>query len=301
MRINNFGYLIKEGVKSVFTHGFMSFAAICVTVACLLIVGVFASVMYNLNIMVEELNQTNEILVYIDENMPDSEAESMETEIRAVDNVLYADFVSREQALEDFIKEHNNDPVFSGLDASTFRHRVVVILEDNALMKETIADIAKIHGVAYDGSEPAITAHYELAEGFSMIQNLLEVVFMLVLAVLLVVALLIISNTVKMAMYSRQNEIAIMKMVGATNGFIRLPFIVQGFLLGMTGAGLAFAAEWWLYDAMVAKLNVMDTLNMLDFVPFERLLVPMVFTFGAAGLFVGIVGSWSSIRKFLNV
>jgi cell division transport system permease protein len=100
MRINNFGYLVKEGIKGIFTHGFMSFAAICVTVACLLIVGVFASVMYNVNIMVEDLNQTNEILVYIDEKLPDSQAQSMETEIRALDNVLSAKFKSREQALE---------------------------------------------------------------------------------------------------------------------------------------------------------------------------------------------------------
>ena len=134
-----------------------------------------------------------------------------------------------------------------------------------------------------------------------MIQNLLEVVFILVLAVLLAVSLLIISNTVKMAMYSRQDEIGIMKMVGATNGFIRLPFVVQGFLLGMTGAGVAFAAQWWLYDAMVAKVEALDSLNMFRFVPFERLMVPMIFTFAAAGFFVGIVGSWSSIQKFLKV
>ena len=294
MRINNFGYLIKEGIKSVFTHGFMSFAAVCVTVACMLLLGIFASVMYNLNIMVEDLNQTNEIVVYIDETLPDSQAEGLETEIRAVDNVLYADFMSREQALENFLAEHDNDPVFSGLDPSTFRHRVVVILEDNSLMKDTIDDIFKIYGVA------KVTAHYELAEGFAAIEDMLGVVFILVMVVLLAVSLLIISNTVKMAMYSRQNEIAIMKMVGATKGFIRLPFVVQGFLLGMMGAGAAFAAEWWLYDAMLAKLEVMDTLNMFHFVPFQQLMVPMIFVFAAAGMFVGIVGSWSSIRKFLN-
>ena len=197
--------------------------------------------------------------------------------------------------MEDFLEEHGNDPVFDSLEATDLRHRVVVVLEDNALMPDTVKDIEKIYGVA------EISAHYELAEGFSMIQNLLEVVFVLVLAVLLAVSLLIISNTVKMAMYSRQDEIGIMKMVGATNGFIRLPFIVQGFLLGMIGAGAAFAVQWWLYDAMVAKIEALDSLNMFRFVPFERLMVPMIFTFAAAGFFVGIVGSWSSIRKFLKV
>ena len=302
MRINNFGYLVKEGVKSVFKHGFMSFAAVCVTVACLLIMGIFASLMYNVNIMVGDLNQTNKIKVFIDESLSDSEAESMETEIRAVDNVKDAQFVSREQALAEFQAQHEGDPAFIGLDASTFRHRIVVTLEDNALMKETIRDISKISGVGYNSDGTiAITAHYELAEGFSMMQDLLKVVFVLVLTVLMAVSLLIISNTVKMAMYSRESEIGIMKMVGATNGFIRLPFIVQGFLLGMTGAGLAFAAEWWLYDAIVAKVESMDSMGMFQFVDFERLMVPMALTYAAAGFFVGIVGSWSSIRKFLKV
>ncbi len=294
MRINNFGYLVKEGVKSVFVHGFMSFAAICVTVACLLLVGIFASVMYNLNLMVEDLNQTNEIVVYIDENLPDTEAESIETHIRAMDNIHSAEFVHREQAMENFLAERGDDPAFSGLDASTFRHRVVVVLEDNNLMRETVDDLYKVYGVA------DIAAHYELAEGFTMIQDMLEVVFVLVLTALLAVSLVIISNTVKMAMYSRADEIAIMKMVGATKGFIRLPFVVQGFLLGMLGAGLAFAAEWWLYDALLTKLAQMDTLNMFNFVPFQQLMVPMIFVFAAAGMFVGVVGSWSSIRKFLN-
>ncbi len=294
MRINNLGYLIKEGIKGVFIHGVNSIGAIVVTVACLLIVGIFASVMYNLNIMVQDLNQTNEIMVYIDEALPDAEARSIETYIRAMDNIHTADFVSREQALKDFQEEHGDDPVFSGLDASTLRHRIVVVLENNDLMKDTVDDLYRVNGVA------EIVAHYELAEGFAMIQDLLEVVFMLVLLALLAVGLLIISNTINLAMQSRQNEIAIMKMVGATKSFIRLPFVVQGFLLGTVSAGLAFAAQWWLYDAMLAKLAVMDTLNMFHFVPFRQLMVPMIFVFAAAGVVVGLVGSYTSIRKYLN-
>ena len=141
MRINNFGYLVKEGVKSVFVHGFMSFAAICVTVACLLIVGSFSILMYNVNIMVEDLNKTNEILAYVDIDLPDAEAESIETYIRAMDNIYSAEFVHRDQALEDFLAEHGDDPVFSGLEASTLRHRVVVVLDDNDLMKDTVDDL----------------------------------------------------------------------------------------------------------------------------------------------------------------
>ncbi len=295
MRINNFGYLLKEGIRSIFLHGFMSFAAVCVTVACLLIVGSFSSLMYNVNIMVDKLDQTNQVMAYIDENLSEAEAKSITTEVNMIENVLSAEFKTREQALQEFIEKNGNDETFSSLDPDTLRHRLVITLEDNSMMKETVKEIQKVKGVA------EITAYYELAEGFTMIQSLLQMMSFVVIIVLLVVSLLIISNTVKIGMYDRRDEIAIMKMVGATNGFIRLPFVVEGFLLGMIGAGIAFGLEWLLYDALVEKVTVMDTFNMFAFVPFQELLVPMVIIFGGCGLFVGVIGSWTSIRKFMNV
>ena len=295
MKINNLGYLLKEGIRGIFLHGFMSFAAVCVTVACLLIVGSFSCLIYNVNIMVEDLNKTNEILVYIDSELPDADAKSVGTQINQIANVQNAVFVSREEALKDFIADHQGDEAFSGVEASDLRHRFVVTLMDNSLMEETVSAIEGIAGVA------KINAAYELAEGFSTMQDVLHIASLAVIAVLLIVSLLIISNTVKLAMYDRRDEIAIMKMVGATNGFIRLPFVVEGFALGMLGAALAFGLEWLMYDALVLRLESVDTLKLFSFVPFTELLWPMVATFVAAGLFVGIVGSWTSIRKFMDV
>jgi len=286
---------MKEGIRGIFLHGFMSFAAICVTVACLLIVGSFTCLTYNINILVQDLNKTNEILVYIDEDMPEAEAKHIETVIRRLDNISTANFKSREVALEEFIAEHGGDPAFNGLEAEGLRHRVVVVLTDNRLMEQTVAEIEKIEGVA------KINASFALAEGFSTLQDVVQIASIAVIAVLLVVSLLIISNTVKLAMYDRRDEIAIMKMVGATNGFIRLPYVVEGFTLGMVGAAAAFGLEWLLYDTLLARLDAVDTLQLFSFVPFEELLLPMVGTFFAAGLFVGIVGSWTSIRKFMAV
>ena len=295
MRLNNIGYLLKEGFKGIFLHGFMSFAAVCVTVACLVIVGSFSILAYNLDVMVEDLNQTSEILVYVDSDLSDVEARSIGTKINLLDNVLQATFISREEALEDFIADHDGDSAFSGVQASDLRHRYVVSLEDNLKMKQTDEQLKQLPGVA------KTNAAYELAEGFTTLQSVLHVVSYAVIAVLLVVSLLIISNTVKLAMYDRKDEIAIMKMVGATNGFIRLPFVVEGFTLGMIGAAIAFALEWVMYDALVLKIEQVDTLRLFSFVPFDELLVPMVIIFAAAGLFVGIVGSWTSIRKFMDV
>ena len=295
MRLNNIGYLLKEGFRGIFLHGFMSFAAICVTIACLVIVGSFSILAYNLDVMVEELNQTSEILVYVDSSLPDAEARSIGTQINLMDNVLQSTFVSREEALEDFIEDHDGDSAFSGVQASDLRHRYIVTLEDNLRMKQTDEQLKQLPGVA------KTNAAYELAEGFTTIQNVLHIVSYAVIAVLLVVSLLIISNTVKLAMYDRKDEISIMKRVGATNGFIRLPFIVEGFTLGMIGAILAFGLEWVGYDAMVQKIGSVDSLQLFSLVPFQELLIPMVITFASAGMFVGIVGSWTSIRKFMNV
>ena len=295
MKISNVGYLLKEGIRGIFLHGFMSFAAICVTVACLLIVGSFSCLIYNVNIMIDDLNKTNEVLVIIDENLSDAEAKSVGTKINQVENVYKATFKSREEALQDFIADHQGEEAFNGVAAEDLRHRFIVVLEDNALMRETVAELEKISGVA------KINAANELAEGFSTLQNVLQIASVAVVSVLLLVSLLIISNTVKLAMYDRRDEIAIMKMVGATNGFIRLPYVVEGFTLGMVSAGVAFILEWLLYDMLLQKLTEVDTLQLFSFVPFQQLLVPMISTFVAAGLFVGIVGSWTSIRKFMDV
>ena len=296
MKLTNLGYLLKEGIKGIFTHGFMSFAAACVTVACLLIVGSFSILVYNVNIMVEELNQTNEILAYVDETLSEADAKSVGTKINMIDNVLRSDFIPREQALEDFIEDHKDEEEsFSGLDPADLRHRFRVVLEDNRLIEQTDADLKAIPGVVKTHAE------YELAQGFSTIQDVLQIVSLGIIAVLLAVSLLIISNTVKLAMYDRKEEIGIMKMVGATNAFIRLPFVVEGFTLGMLGAALAFGAEWVMYDAMVVKIGEVDALQLFKFVPFQELLIPMIVTFAATGMFVGIVGSWTAIRKFMNV
>ena len=295
MKINNIGYLMKEGIRGIFLHGFMSFAAVCVTVACLLIVGSFSCLTYNVSLMVEDLNKTNQIVVYVDEKLSEAEARSLTTPINVLDNVYRTEFVTREQALKDFVANHKEGELFSDMEASDLRHRIIVVLEDNDRMRETVAAIEKINGVG------DISASYALAEGFSTIENVLHITSLVVIAVLLVVSLLIISNTVKLAMFDRRDEIAIMKMVGATNGFIRLPYVVEGFILGMLGAAAAFGLQWLLYDAMLVWLEEMQTLDLFSFVPFEELLVPMVCIFAAAGLFVGIVGSWTSIRKFLNV
>ena len=296
MRINNIGYLLKEGFKGIFIHGFMSFAAVCVTVACLLIVGSFYSVMHNVNHMVKDLNETNEVIVYVKMDTSEADALSVGSDISLLENIASSRFISKEEAWKTFVEKQDNPEDFDGVDASALQHRYSVILTDNGLLDQTRKELEQIPNVE------EVRALDKVAKGFATVQDVLRVAFMVVIVILLAVSLLIISNTVKLAMYDRKDEIAIMKMVGATNGFIRLPFIVEGFILGMLGAGIAFGLEWVLYDAVSVKIATIDGLQgILTLQSFKQLLVPMIAVFGGAGMFVGIVGSWTSIRKFMDV
>ena len=295
MKKNNIGYLLREGIRGIFLHGFMSFAAIWVTVACLIIMGTFGLVLFNLNEMIVELEQENEMLVYIDDTYSEAEAKSVGSQINLIANVHSAQFISREEALESFVEEQQDVDLFAGLEASTFRDRFVVTLEDNTKMRQTEQDIRAIEGVA------DVTAHYEIAEGFQTVQQILNIASFIIIAVLLVVSMLIISNTVKLAMYDRKDEIAIMKMVGATNGFIRWPFVVEGFILGIVASALAFFLEWGLYNLLETQVAAVDSLNLITIVPFIEVVEIVAIGYALVGFIVGVIGSLLSIRRFLQV
>ena len=295
MKKNNIGYLLREGIRGVFLHGFMSFAAIWVTVASLLIMGTFALVLFNLNEMIIDLEKDNQVLVYVEEAFSTAEAKSVGSQINMITNVHSAEFVSREDALAAFVEEQSDEELFAGLESSTFRDRFVVSMEDNKLMRQTCEEIEKIEGVA------DITAHYEISEGFQTIQNILNIASLIIIAVLFVVSMLIISNTVKLAMYDRKDEIAIMKMVGATNGFIRWPFVVEGFILGFTASVVAFFLQWGLYNFLLNQIVSVDTLQLFTMVPFVEVIELVAIAYAAVGFIVGVFGSVLSIRKFLKV
>ena len=193
---------------------------------------------------------------------------------------------------------------FSGVAAATRTEgdnliaetdRYVVTLEDNSLMKETEAQIRAVDGVS------DVNAPYEIINGFQTVQKVLNIASAVIIAVLFVVSLLIISNTVKLAMYSRSEEIAIMKMVGATNSFIRMPFVVEGFILGFLGALIAFFLQWGLYDFVAMKVAEIDSLQLITVAPFLDVIEPVALIYALTGFVVGVFGSLLSIRKFLKV
>ena len=291
----NFGYFIREGAKNMFSHGFMSFAAIGVTVACLLIMGTFTLVAYNVNENLSELQRENAVVAFVDDTLNDAHAEALQEEIEKVANVSECIFVSREEARDNYVDNYDEDDLYTDLSADVFRHRYVIHLEDPTLMAETKAAVEDVEGIAKARGDEAIS------NGFITLRNVASLVSIALVAVLLLVSLFIMSNTIKLTTFDRREEIAIMKMVGATNGFIRWPFVFEGLLLGLLGAVAAFLLQWLLYAAMCRGIAASDTLQLLRIVPFTRIWKVVAIVFGATGLLVGMGGSTMAIRRFLNV
>ena len=293
MKHNNFGYLLGEGFRAVFKHGFMSFAAISITVACLVIINSFLLICYNLNLTVEDVQKETRIVVCIDETYTEAQSKSVGSDINLLDNVANAKFISRAEALESFIGD-SDQSLFEGLDPQSMRDQFEITLVDNAKIAETKADLENVTGVA------DVYADIEVGNALATIRTVLYIASLAIAAVLLVVSLIIISNTIRLAMLDRREEIAIMKMVGATNSFIRFPFFVEGFILGFLGAALSFFIEWGLYELI--REAIMNTgLEILTVVPFKEVLLPMAVICAVAGFFIGIFGSLMSIRRFLKV
>ena len=290
------GYYISEGFHSIFTHRFMSFAAVCMIVACLLIMGSFTLLAVNLDNTLGDLENENEMLVYIESSLSEEEARALQPTLSQVENVAQLTFVTREAALKDFKAKHeNNAALMDDLPDDTLRDRYRVHVVDIERMAQTKEALEQVEGVGY------VRAAIEIADGFVLVRNIATGVAMVLIGILLVISLFIIANTIKLATFYRREEIAIMKMCGATDGFIEWPFVVEGMILGLSGALIAFLAQWGLYQ-MVAKLAIQGNgLSMVNMLSYSSMATTILAVFCAVGAVIGVGGSLLAIRKFLQV
>ena len=289
------GYYFSEGFHSIFTHGFMSFAAVCMIVACLLIMGSFSLLAVNLDHMLGDLEAENEFLAYIEEDYTEEQARALQSRIEAVPNVSQVTFVTRQEALDDFLEGRETNDLLNSLPAEVLRDRYRIHVKDIEGLKETAEAVRQVTGVAN------VRAAVEIAQGFVLVRNIATGVAVVLIAILAVVSLFIIANTIKLATFYRREEIAIMKMCGATNAFIQWPFVVEGMILGLTGALIAFFAQWGLYQ-LVGKLIIQGNgLSLVTILPYASMVRTILPVFCGTGALIGVGGSLLAIRKFLQV
>ena len=291
----DFGYFFMEGFRSIFTHGLMSFAAVCMIVCCLLIMGSFSLVAVNAEYNFSDLEAENQFTAYIDETIPQDQARALQSEIEAIDNVSRAEFVTKEEAQAEFEADYEGNPLFEGLPSDVYRDRFHIYLDDISKLVETEAKVNQVEGVAWTKSAP------EIAEGFTVIRNIAGAVAVILVVILLAVSLFIIANTIKLATFNRREEIAIMKMCGATNAFVRWPFVFEGLILGLVGAVAAFFLEWGIYVLVGNAISTSDTIELIKILPFQPMALPVLGVFALTGFVIGAGGSILAIRKFLQV
>ncbi|MDR3309773.1 MAG: ABC transporter permease [Oscillospiraceae bacterium] len=292
----NAGYYIREGLASIFTHGFMSFASVFTIFACLIITGTFALLSLNISLTVSRYEDENIILAYVESDLSEAEAQSLKPLIESADNVWTAVFVSREQALKAFLPEgYENDPRYAGIYPEDFRHRFEVYVLDVADMAATQRAVAAVRGIG------TVNANLTIAKGFVALRNVVTGASVALIIVLLIVSLFFISNTIKLATFERRDEIAIMRMVGATSGFIRWPFVFEGFILGVSGALAAFLAVSGLYNAVYRRFSESYAGSLISVLPFGVVSLRLCVLYVAVGLLVGVIGSTTAIRKYLKV
>ena len=295
MSFSKIAYLIREGFRSIRTHGFMSFASVTIITACLIIMGSISLLSLNIDALIADLEQQNEVVAFVDESIEDeSEAAALKDRILAAGNITSVDFVSRTAAMDSFMSKYD-DRLMEGIDETVFRHRFVIHLTDISQMAETKANLEAIDGIA------KVNAHIEYANRFVRVRNIVTVVSLILTAVLTFVSFFIMSNTIKLTTYGRREEIAIMKMVGATDAFIRTPFVIEGLILGLLGGLLGFLAEWGLYSALAGNLMNSLTGSFLSLIPFRTVMLPLLLAYLGIGVLIGVFGVVSAIRNYLKV
>ena len=295
MRLNKLGYLMSEGFKSVFTHGFMSFASVTIIMACLIIMGSFSLLAMNIDTLIEELEKDNEIIAFIDETMDEEDARALQSQMDATPNVASAVFMSREEAMQNFIDRYGDISMFEGIENDVFRHRYVISLDDITLMQQTQNDLYKIYGV------DKVNARLEIAQGFVTVRNIVSAISLVLVIILVVISVFIMANTVKLTTFGRREEIAIMKMVGANNVFIRFPFVVEGLVLGLMGSVIAFFAQWGIYALVAERVMTSIAGELLTMIPFQSVMYIVLAVYLGIGILVGAFGSNIAIRNYLKV
>lgn len=292
--MNRTGYLISEGFRGIFKHGFMSFATVAIILACLIIMGSISLLSVNIDALIKDLEDQNEVVAFVDEKYSTENSASLEPQIKGIDNIATVQFVSRDEAMDNFMGNYDKE-LMDGIDSSVFRDRYVIQLTDITRMAETKHNLENVEGIV------KVNAHIDYAESFISIRNIVTAISFVLIIILVFVSFFIMSNTIKLATFSRREEIGIMKMVGASNSFIRWPFVIEGLILGVFGAVLAFFAEWGVYNLITEKLVSSMTGAYINVVPFETVMIPILMFYLTVGIIVGAFGGINAIRNYLKV
>lgn len=301
MKGSSFSYLIKEGARNIWVNRMMSLASIGILVSCMLLIGSAILLSINLNGMVSYVENQNEMVAFLEDSADGITVSAVEAALNSNDNVDSFAFVSREEALERY-SEIVPDSLLENLEQDkeeVFPLSFRITLKDLSLIDETTAQIESIPGIM------RVNAPTNVAETVTGIKRAVYICGSGIVIILLAVTLIIIANTIKVTVFNRRKEINIMKFVGATDRFIRMPFVVEGILLGVISACIAYLLLWGGYTYLInyVQTQASATLSALlkNLVPFSQVAKQLLASFAVGGIAIGVFGSMIFVRKHLKV
>ncbi len=302
MRISTIGYQTKQGFKNIGRNKMFSVASIATMAACIFLFGIFFSIVTNFRYMVQKAEEGVAITVFFDEEATDAQIKKIGEELKSQNGVLKVNFVSADEAWDSFKDEYFGDAKeladgFKDDNPLSGSDNYEVYMSDVSKQKDVVSYAEKLDGVSKVNKSDVV------AKTLTSVNRLIYYVSIVLIGILLAVSIFLISNTVTMGITVRREEIAIMKYIGAKDGFVRAPFIIEGLVIGLIGAVIPLVILYFVYDKAVAYVMTKFSLlnNIIEFLPVTtvyRTLLPVGLILGVG---IGFIGSAFTIRKHLRV
>lgn len=306
MKLSGVKYLTDQGVENIWKNKMMAFATFCVLLISLLLVGMASLFYLNMNSMISGLNDQNEIDVIMELGTSEEENKAAEEALKNIDNIKSISFKSKEQALNETKQDiAPADKILSSSstyiegDASFMPDIFIVTVFDTEKINETSAQIMAISNVQETQSSP------QVAEFLRELRRVVTLIAGTIILALSIVSMIMISNTTKSSVFARREEIQIMKYVGATNTFIKIPFFVEGLITGLFAGIGSFFITWAVYssayDILINQQTLMQAVNVSNVIPFKDIRLTVLISYLGVGSLIGAMGSVVSTRKHINV
>lgn len=302
MRISTFGYSMKQGVKNIGRNKMFSIASIATMSACIFLFGLFYSIVMNFNYIVDKAEQGVAITVFFNEDATQEQKDKIGEDLKKEDGVLEVNYITAEEAWNKFQDDYFGDSKeaaegFKNDNPLANSDNYEVYMSDVSKQKQVVSYAEKLDGVRKVNKSDTV------AKTLTSVNKLVGIISAAIILILLAVSIFLISNTVTMGITVRREEIAIMKYIGAKDGFVRAPFVFEGLLIGVIGAIIPLVMLYFMYDKAVSYVMTRYSLlnNIVDFLPVMRVYRTLLPVGIALGVGIGFLGSTFTIRKHLKV
>ena len=292
--IDSLFFLIKSAFKNVFKNWLLTIASISILAVCLVVLGSVILIIGNINIFIDEVGHESQVVVYIEDDLGVEEITRINDELKAISNIGKIHYKSNEMILEEYKASLGEDAIlFEDLKADTFRNSFVFNMKDIEKFDQTIFEVEKIDGIE------TIKERRKLVQRIVEIKDVLMFLSFWIILIFLVVSIVIITNSVKVSVYAKKQEIWLMKYVGATDAFIEAPYFMEGIIIGLVSSVVAIISQIYIYKNVLSP--ILSDLGFINPITIESVLPIVIIGFLIAGTVVGTIGSAYPVKKYLNV